>query len=131
MSKMINDPLDRKNVNEWMGNETPWLDQYKPCLYDIIRERYGHKKPTRNNDIPEDKLEEFYDRNRWMEELVAPMVDTVYPITIEDKYHQAKRGFETLNADKVRFLMETYTYHWEQRVYEDLLKLKDLFLDYP
>lgn len=102
-------------------------NSFKPCLYDAIRERYGHKKPTRNKDIPEHKLKEYYDRNRWMEELIAPMVDTVYPNTIEDKYNQSKRGYELLSAKKIRLLMETYTHHWEELVFKELVQLQESF----
>ena len=27
---MIMDPIDRRNVNEWLGHEDAWLDKYKP-----------------------------------------------------------------------------------------------------
>ena len=62
-----------------------------------------------------------------MEELIAPMVDTVYPNTIEDKYNQSKRGYELLSAKKVRLLMETYTHHWEELIFKELVQLQENF----
>lgn len=60
----------------------------------------------------------------WLEETVAPMVDTAYPVTIEDKYFQAKRGYEMLDSGKISLLMKTYTEAWEQLVYEKLVRLQ-------
>jgi hypothetical protein len=76
-----------------------------------------------DKDLSVEKLREYYNKNLQMEETVSTMVKSVYPITIEDKFNQAKRGYELLDQEKVKRLMEAYTKEWEELLYEKFINL--------
>ena len=45
---MLNDPIDRRNILELTGGETPWLDEYEPLMHKVIAKKFGDEKPRRN-----------------------------------------------------------------------------------
>jgi len=75
----ISDPIDRQNINEIMGNPPAWIDTYVPGMRPVIEKKYGKAKPRRNKDIPEAKLREYWEKEMYVENMIAQMIDTVYP----------------------------------------------------